>query len=85
MVTILATSELYFNLVKEALTNHGFSYNESRMKRYWFFGQTIYKITVSFIPRLSFLEHLLREAEKIEDYVNAAGIRNMIEIKKRNR
>lgn len=79
MVKITSNNKLQFDLVQEALTNHGFKYELEHRKKYRWFGQTIYTIVVEYVPNLDFLKLLLTKAEELEDYRNAAGIRNMID------
>lgn len=78
MVKITSNNKLQFDLVQEALTNHGFKFELEHRKKYKWFGETIYIIVVEFHPPLDFLRLLLSKAEEMEDYKNAAGIKNMI-------
>lgn len=78
MVKITSNNKLQFDLVQEALKNHGFKFEIEHSKKYRWFGSTIYTIVVEYHPNLEFLRFLLSKAEETEDYRNAAGIRNMI-------
>jgi hypothetical protein len=82
MITLMTTNEIDFELAKEALTNHGFEFKTSTMRKMIFFGVRTYWIKLVFSPKVSFLEVLLRQAETQEDYYIASSIKRMIDIKK---
>jgi len=79
MVKITSNNKLHFDLVQEALTNHGFKFEISRYKKYRWLGEMIYTVTVDYAPSLDLLKHLLVMAEENQDYLNAKGIKKMID------
>lgn len=81
MVQLIAKTKLEFDLVREGLTNHGFKFTCQTRKKFLWFGPEVYKVFIEFVPPVSFLQQLLREAEKVEDYYLADSIQRMINIK----
>jgi len=79
MVKITSNNKLHFDLVQEALTNHGFKFEITHGKKYKYFGEVIYTVTVDYAPSLDLLKHLLVMAEENQDYLNAKGIKKMID------
>lgn len=79
MVKITSNSKLQFDLVREALSNHGFKFEATHYKKYRWLGEIIYEVRVDYAPNLDLLKHLLVMAEENEDYINAEGIKKMIE------
>ena len=78
MVKITANNKQQFDLVREALTNHGFKFEMKRAKKYRWFGSDFFTIEVDYVPDVNLLRFLLAKAEEIEDYRNAAGIKAML-------
>jgi hypothetical protein len=81
MVRLIAKTKLEFDLVREALTNHGFKFTCQTRRMFFWFGPEVYKVFIEFVPNVQFLQQLLHEAEKIEDYYLASSIQRMIDIK----
>jgi len=82
MIRIYADTSLNFQLVMESLTNHGFKATSEIRRRWRFFGKKLYIIDVEFIPGELFLNKLLEEFIKDEDYWGADSVQRMINIRK---